>query len=148
MSKKDHEEPGADKKRGYEGPDDAREPAEQSAGSAGQGGADASDELTVDEWRHNWLVDHTPVAIDTQGTFGYVQNPVLEALTPGGQDVAGIVEELFPMAGMSDPHAFYGSGGDDAELQRRLTELMDSCARFGAADGLDLVPTSRYLFGL
>ena len=60
----------------------------------------------------------------------------------------GIVEELFPMAGMSDPHAFYGSGGDDAELQRRLAELMDSCARFGAADGLDLVPTSRYLFGL
>ncbi len=58
MSKKDHEEPGADKKRGYEGPDDAREPAEQSAGSAGQGGADGahgaadaggSDELTVDD---------------------------------------------------------------------------------------------------
>ena len=100
------------------------------------------------DWRSDWLERHTQVAIDTQGTFGYVQNPVLETLTPGGQDVAGIVEELFPMAGMSDPHAFYGSAGDEAELQRRLTVLMDSCARFGAADGLDLVPTSRYRFAL
>ena len=27
-----------------------------------------------------------------------------------------MVEELFPSAGMTDIHAFYGSGGDDAEL--------------------------------
>ncbi|HVK29865.1 MAG TPA: hypothetical protein VM575_16115 [Nocardioides sp.] len=99
-------------------------------------------------WRSDWLDRHTQVAIDTQGTFGYVQNPVLEVLTSGGHDVAGIVEELFPMAALTDQHAFYGSGGDDAELQRRLTELMDSCARFGAADGLDLVPSSRYCFTL
>lgn len=104
--------------------------------------------MSPEDWRSDWLERHTQVAIDTQGTFGYVQNPVLETLTPGGHDVAGIVEELFPMAGMSDPHAFYGSAGDDAELQRRLTVLMDSCARFGAADGLDLVPTSRYRFAL
>lgn len=99
-------------------------------------------------WRSDWLDRHTQVAIDTQGTFGYVQNPVLEVLTNGGHDVAGIVEELFPMAALSDQHAFYGSGGDDAELQRRFTELMDSCARFGASDGLDLVPTSRFCFTL
>lgn len=99
-------------------------------------------------WRRDWLDRHTQVAIDTQGTFGYVQNPVLDALTDGGHDVAGIVEELFPMAALSDPHAFYGSAGDDAELQRRITELMDSCARFGAADSLDLVPSSRYCFTL
>lgn len=99
-------------------------------------------------WRSDWLDRHTDVAIATQGTFGYVQNPVLEVLTVGGHDVAGIVEELFPMAALDDQHAFYGSGGDEAELQRRFTELMDSCARFGAADGLDLVPTSRYCFTL
>ncbi|MBM7515421.1 hypothetical protein [Nocardioides nitrophenolicus] len=99
-------------------------------------------------WLADWLDRHTQVAIDTQGTFGYVQNPVVEHLTDGGQDVAGIVEELFPMAAMADQHAFYGSGGDEAELQRRFTTLMDSCARFGAAEGLDLVPTSRYVFAL
>lgn len=104
--------------------------------------------MSADAWRTDWLDRHTQVAIDTQGTFGYVQNPVLEVLTAGGADVAGIVEEHFPMAAMSDRHAFHGSGGDDAELERRFTTLMDSCARFGASDGLDLVPTSRYAFQL
>lgn len=104
--------------------------------------------MSPQEWRSDWLDRHTQVAIDTQGTFGYVQNPVLETLTAGGGDVAGIVEELFPMAALGDQHAFYGSGGDEAELQRRFGELMDSCARFGAADGLDLVPSSRYGFRL
>ncbi|WP_200958853.1 EthD domain-containing protein [Nocardioides sp. Root190] len=104
--------------------------------------------MTPQDWRSDWLERHTQVAIDTQGTFGYVQNPVVRTLTAGGGDVAGIVEELFPMAALSDQHAFYGSGGDEAELQRRFTTLMDSCARFGAADGLDLVPSSRYGFRL
>lgn len=99
-------------------------------------------------WLSDWLDRHTQVAIDTQGTFGYVQNPVIACLTEGGHDVAGIVEELFPMAAMTDQHAFYGSGGDEDELQRRFTTLMDSCARFGAAEGLDLVPTSRYVYAL
>lgn len=104
--------------------------------------------MSHEAWRADWLERHTQVAIDTQGTFGYVQNPVLEPLTTGGADVAGIVEELFPTAAMHDQHVFYGSGGDEAELQRRFTALMDSCARFGAAEGLDLVPTSRYCFTL
>ncbi|WP_215815243.1 EthD domain-containing protein [Pimelobacter sp. 30-1] len=104
--------------------------------------------MAHEAWLRDWLERHTQVAIDTQGTFGYVQNPVVEHLTPGGRDVAGIVEELFPMAALSDQHAFYGSGGDQAELDRRFTALMESCARFGASDGLDLVPTSRYAFAL
>ncbi|WP_327151176.1 hypothetical protein [Nocardia sp. NBC_01329] len=40
---------------------------------------------------------------------------------------------------MTDPHAFYGSRDDDRELDRRVTELMVSVARFGAGTGLDLV---------
>ena len=58
------------------------------------------------------------------------------------------MEELFPSAGATDMHAFYGSGGDDAELNRRLTELMASVGRIGADRDLDLVPTSRYLYAL
>lgn len=104
--------------------------------------------MTPDVWLADWLERHTPVAIDTQGTFGYVQNPVTLALTPLSPAVAGIVEELFPMAAISDHHAFYGSGGDEAEFQRRFTTLMASCARFGADTGLDLVPTSRYSWSL
>ena len=73
---------------------------------------------------------------------------VEEALTASSPEISGIVEEHFPMAGMTDSHAFYGSGGDDAELNRRITELMTSVARFGADQGLDLVPTSRYFWHL
>jgi hypothetical protein len=106
------------------------------------------DELSREEWLHRWLVDHTPVAIATQATFGYVQNVVLRPVTTDGPRVDALVEELFPSDAISDMHAFYGSGGDQAELDDRLTRLMASVARFGADRDLDLVPTSRYVYEL
>lgn len=105
-------------------------------------------ELTREEWLHRWLVDHTPVAIATQATFGYVQNVVVESLIDDSPAVAALVEELFPTAALTDIHAFYGSGGSDAELGRRMEAMMASVSRFGADQGLDLVPSSRYLYGL
>jgi hypothetical protein len=104
--------------------------------------------MSPEYWLDDWLERHTIVAIETQGTFGYVQNPVVAPLTPAAPEVAGIVEELFPSAAMTDSHAFYGSDGDEGELQRRFARLMESVARFGADQGLDLVPTSRYLWTL
>lgn len=104
--------------------------------------------MSRDDYLEYWLVSHTPIAIRTQATFGYLQNIVEEALTPSSPEIVAIVEELFPMAAMTDPHAFHGSGGDEAELDRRFTELMASVSRFGADQGLDLVPTSRYLWKL
>ncbi len=110
------------------------------------------DDLSHEEWLHRWLVDHTPVAIETQGTFGYVQNIVVAPVpgTGGSRDadppVAALVEELFPMAAVTDMHAFYGTGGSDEELSARLTRMLASVARFGADRDLDLVPTSRYLY--
>lgn len=101
-----------------------------------------------DEYLSYWMVRHTPVAIRTQNTSAYVQNVVQEVLTPTSPVVSGIVEEHFPMAAMSDPHEFYGSGGDDRELQRRMAELLESVVKFGADQGLDLVPTSRYFWSL
>ncbi|WP_440716919.1 hypothetical protein [Jongsikchunia kroppenstedtii] len=91
-----------------------------------------------------WLEDHTQVAIDTQATFGYYQNIVDRPLTPDTPQVDAIVEELFPMGAVSDPHEFYGSGGDDAELTDRVTKMMASVSRFGAHQNLDVVPTSRF----
>lgn len=105
-------------------------------------------DLPYDTWREIWQGDHTTVAIETQGTFGYVQHRVLEPLTDTSPSVAAIVEEHFPMAAMTDSHAFYGSGGDDAELGRRLERMLASVARFGADRDLDLVPTSRYRWRL
>lgn len=105
-------------------------------------------DLARDEWVRRWLVEHTPIAIRTQATFGYVQNIVTGAATPDAPAADALVEELFPSAAITDLHAFYGSGGDDAELTRRLSELMASVARIGADRDLDLVPTSRYLYAL
>lgn len=104
--------------------------------------------MSRDSYLEYWQVHHTPIAIRTQNTTGYIQNVVEEALTPASPPVAAIVEEHFPMAALTDPHAFYGSRGDDDELARRMTELMASVARFGADRGLDLVPTSRYHWSL
>lgn len=99
------------------------------------------------DWLAQWHDHHTAVAIETQATFGYVQNAVLEQITPG-REVDGFVEELFPMAAMTDPHAFWGSGGDDAELRSRATRMLRSIATFGADRDLDLIPTSRYRYDL
>jgi hypothetical protein len=104
-------------------------------------------DLTAGEWLRRWQGLHTSVAIQTQATFGYVQNRVLRAVH-GSDRVDALVEELFPMAAMTDLHAFYGSGGDDAELRRRLTLLIESVTRFGAHESLDALPTSRYVYEL
>ena len=77
-----------------------------------------------------------------------MQNIVTRALTDVPRRVDALVEELFPSAGMTDMHAFYGSGGDDAELNDRLTKLMASVARIGADRDIDLVPSSRYVYDL
>ena len=69
-------------------------------------------------------------------------------LEPGDEPVAALVEELFPTAAMTDIHAFYGSDGSDADLADRMERMMASVGGCGADRGLDLVPTSRYLFDL
>jgi len=106
------------------------------------------EQMSREDYLAYWMLEHTPVAIRTQATSAYVQNIVEDVLTPGSPELSGIVEEHFAMAALTDTHAFYGSGGDDRELGRRMGELMASVARFGADQGLDLVPTSRYLWSL
>lgn len=101
------------------------------------------DEVT---WLARWLGDHTPVAIATQATFGYVQNYVVRALTPGAPPVSAIVEELFPIEAVSSLHAFFGAA-DDADLADRMGKMVASVSAFGAHQNIDTVPTGRYVFG-
>lgn len=105
-------------------------------------------EMSPEEYLDYWMHTHTAIAIRTQNTSAYIQNIVEEPLTPDAPELSAIVEEHFPMAAITDPHEFYGSRGDDAEMGRRMTELMTSVAAFGADRGLDLVPTSRYCWSL
>ncbi|WP_197381600.1 EthD domain-containing protein [Mycolicibacterium mengxianglii] len=98
-------------------------------------------------WRHRWQIDHTPVAIETQATFGYTQNAVVRPLTPEAPALAAIVEELFPIAAVTDLKAFFGAEDDD-ELGRRITRMVASTSAFGANENIDTVPTSRYVWRL
>jgi hypothetical protein len=95
-------------------------------------------------WLQRWQRDHTPVAIETQSTFGYTQNAVVRALTPDAPQLAGIVEELFPIEAVTDLKAFFGAA-DDADLQQRLSQMVASTSAFGANENIDTVPTSRYV---
>ncbi|OBG56377.1 EthD domain-containing protein [Mycobacterium sp. E735] len=96
-------------------------------------------------WLNRWQRDHTSVAIETQSTFGYTQNWVVRALTPGAPGIAGIVEELFPAEAITDLKAFFGAA-DDKDLQDRLGRMVASTTAFGANENIDTVPTSRYVF--
>ena len=100
--------------------------------------------LDVETWRTRWHIDHTPVAIQTQATFGYTQNEVVRALTSGAPAFAAIVEELLPAAAVSDLKAFFGAA-DDADLGDRLSRMVASTSAFGANENIDTVPTSRFV---
>ncbi len=101
-------------------------------------------ELPVEEWRRRWQLGHTQVAIDTQATFGYVQNAVVRPLTPQAPELAAIVEELFPIEAVGDLMAFFGAA-DEADLNDRLGKMVASTSAFGANQNIDTVPTSRYV---
>lgn len=104
--------------------------------------------MTREEWLHVWQDRHVPVAIEFQATFGYIHNIVTDTIAGDGKPVDALVEELFPMAAMTDPHAFYDTGGDKKELHRRVIRMIESTSEFGANINLDLVPTSRYVYDL
>ncbi len=86
-------------------------------------------QLDPAEWRRRWQEDHTTVAIDTQSTFGYVQNLVVRPLADSPRFDA-IVEECFPSEAMTSTAAFYDSGDDEALLQTRMEAMMASVSRF------------------
>lgn len=102
-------------------------------------------QLGRQEWLEIWKGGHTRVAIDTQSTFGYRQNVVVQALSADAPPCDAIVEEHFPPEAMTSDHAFYDSGGDEALLQQRVSAMIESCARFIDFEHIDVVPMSEYL---
>jgi EthD domain len=120
-------------------------PGQRTAGLANVALLRRPDDLDEATWLARWHIDHTPVAIQTQSTFGYTQNAVVRALTPGAPTISAIVEELFPEAAISDLHAFFGAADDD-DLRNRMDRMVASTAAFGANRDVDAVPTSRYVY--
>jgi hypothetical protein len=120
-------------------------PGERTPGLANVALIRRPEDLDEATWRKRWHIDHTPVAIETQSTFGYTQNQVVHPLTPGAPAINAIVEELFPLEATSDLHAFFGAADDD-DLRDRMERMVASTEAFGANRDVDTVPTSRYVF--
>ena len=118
---------------------------ERSAGLANVALLRRPEQMDEATWLTRWQRDHTPVAIATQSTFGYVQNYVVRPLTQDAPPVSAIVEELFPIEAVSSLHAFFGAA-DDADLTDRMGRMIASTAAFGANENIDTVPTGRYVF--
>jgi hypothetical protein len=121
-------------------------PGERTAGFANLAFLRRPAGMPLTEWIDAWHNGHTDVASETQSTFGYVQNVVTRPLTPAAPAIDAIVEELFPIEALTSMHAFFAAADDD-ELARNLGRMTESTARFGADRDLDVVPTSRYVFG-
>lgn len=100
--------------------------------------------LSYEAWLDTWHNGHTPVGIETQSNFEYVQNVVVRPLTPDAPSVDAFVEECFPPEAMTDPRVFFDAAGDEAKLRRNLERMMASVHRFIDLDTIDVVPTSQY----
>lgn len=100
--------------------------------------------LTYDTWLELWQGSHTPVAMETQSTFLYIQNLLVRPVTNDAPPWTAIVEEAFPAAAALDPMVFYraGSPATLAEHQRRMVE---SCQRFIDFSRLETHPMSAYV---
>lgn len=122
----------------------ATEPGARTTGLANVALLRRPADLDEATWLQRWQIAHTPVAIETQATFGYTQNVVVRALTPDAPPIHGIVEELFPPEAITDLHAFFGAA-DGADLHDRMNRMVASTAAFGANVDVDTVPTSRYV---
>ena len=121
------------------------EPGERTRGFANLAFLRRPDGLDHADWLSRWQDDHTPVAVETQSTFRYVQDVVVRPLTAGAPAVDGIVEECFPLEALTDLHAFFDAAGDDERLSRNLGRMNESVHRFGADQSIDVVPTSEYV---
>ncbi len=101
--------------------------------------------MSQEDFLATWKDSHTQVAIDTQSTFGYRQNLVVRRMGDDARPCQAIVEENFPPEAMTDDHAFYATGGDDAILEKHMTAMMESCVRFIDLATIDVIPMSEYL---
>jgi hypothetical protein len=100
--------------------------------------------LSPDEWRDRWLNRHSRIAVETQSNFRYVQNFVAYPLTPDAPPWKGIVEESFPPEALRNLRVFYDAENDEEKFQHNFQAMMQSCAAFIDADGIDVLATSEY----
>ncbi|MGH8445714.1 MAG: EthD domain-containing protein [Solimonas sp.] len=100
--------------------------------------------LTYAQWLDTWHNSHTPVGIETQSNFEYVQNVIVRVLTPDAPAIDAIVEECFPAEAMRDPYVFFDAAGNEAKFKANLDRMMASVHRFIDPGTIDVLISSQY----
>jgi hypothetical protein len=100
--------------------------------------------IAYDAWIAHWHGHHKRVALETQCTYAYVRNVVVRALTDGAPPWAGIVEEGFPSAAVTDPMLWYRADGSSERMQKNLGRMIESVQAFLDIDRVESHPMSEY----
>ena len=103
------------------------------------------DRLNFDEWITIWHKQHTQVAIDTQSTYGYRQNVVIQGLTHDAIKHDAIIEENFPAEAIDSRLGFYAAGDDEAVYKAHEQAMINSCSKFIDFERMDCIPMSQYV---
>ena len=101
--------------------------------------------LSYEAWLEAWQGGHTPVAIETQSTFLYVQNLLVRPLTENAPRWTAIVEEAFPAEAATDPMVFYAAADSPQKLKENQRRMMESCQRFIDFSRFETHPMSAYV---
>jgi hypothetical protein len=105
------------------------------------------DDLAHDEFIRIWHDDHYSVAVETQSTFGYVRNEILEPVTEQAPGFwSAIVEESFPIEALEDPLVFFGASSE-VELNANRARMLESCQRFLNLQTIEVIFVSEYYLG-
>jgi hypothetical protein len=100
--------------------------------------------LSHDAWIALWHGPHEIVARETQCTFSYVRNVVVRPLAPGSPPWAGIVEEGFPTAAVTDPMLWYRGDGSAERMRHNIARMMESVHAFLDVERVESHPMSEY----
>lgn len=94
----------------------------------------------------HWVGHHTPVAIETQSNFEYIQNIVVRPLTDTAPRYDAFVEECFPPAALVDPAVLLDALGNQEKFDKNNTRMNESCDAFIGPGRIDCIPTSQFSF--
>lgn len=103
------------------------------------------EKMNRQDWLETWLYSHTQIAVETQSTFGYVQNLVQRFLPDTRFALDGVVTEHFPDAAMTSLEAFYAADDDPQKQQENEQAMMESCARFIDFTSINVIPMSAFM---
>jgi hypothetical protein len=101
--------------------------------------------MSREDFLAHWRVVQRQVALETQSTYLYIRNLVVEPLTEDAPPWIGIVEEGFPTPAVTDPMLWYKAGGSKEVFEKNLAKMMDSVNNFLDLTQIESHPTSEYI---